>query len=126
MTDTSNAGFGAPIKIDPTSKPTIRARGGKPTMRPLYVAWLSQLEPGADYEMASTDADGAHPVARLNSLRKTAKEMTTETEGFKVEAVYVGSDRKRVRIFASHWTSEPNGDEPAAKATKATKATAKA
>ena len=120
MTDTTNTGFGVPIKVDPSSKPAIRARGGKPTMRPQYEAWLTQLETGADYEMASADSDGAHPVARLNALRKVAKEMTTATEGFKVEAVYVGNDRKRVRIFASHWSS--NGDAESTKATKATKA----
>lgn len=114
MSDTTNADFGAPIKIDPKAKPEIRGRGGKPTMRPAYVAWLNALEPGAEYEMASKEPDGAHPVTRLNALRKVAKELG----GFTVESVYIGNDKKRVRIFAKR-----NGEAPSVAAAKAKAAT---
>jgi len=107
MTDVAD--FGAPVKV--AERPPSPTRGGRQSLRPAYEKWLTQLEPGAEFEMASKDEDGAHAISRLNTLRKVAKELN-EADGatmkYKVDAVPVVAN-KRYRIFGSVVPNAPAG-----------------
>lgn len=106
--------FGPPIKVDPATRPHTSGNRGKPSLTPAFEKWLKQLKPGAEYELPSTDKDGAHPVSRLNSLRKIAK----EKGGYVIDGYPVVSN-KRYRIFAQADPTvlpmAPNGAKPVAK-----------
>lgn len=84
--------FGTPVPV--SELPPASKRGGRASNAPAYEAWLAQLAPGATYELASTDEDGAHPVNRVSQLRKVAG------DGFKIDTRPV-EPGKRYRIFAT-------------------------
>lgn len=101
MATESSLDLGAPIPVK--ERPPSPPRGGRAPVRPAYEAWLKQLQPGAEYEMASKDDDKAHSISRLNSLRQVAKEMNAEKDStlvYQIDAVPVVPN-KRYRIFGS-------------------------
>lgn len=111
MTDTTTTpapvDFGAPVKVDPKERPPAPVRGGKAPVRPAYEAWLNQLEPGAEYELASKDPDGGHSISRLNALRQVAKEHgPTVGKAFRIDSVPLVKN-KRYRIFGSVSITDP-------------------
>jgi hypothetical protein len=108
LTDVTADDFGVPVKIDSSTKPAGRGRppGASNAETAKLERWLNLIEAADrdEYEMASRDADGAHPIARLNSLRRVAKRMG----GFAISSAVVGEKAaKRVRIFAKR-THAPN------------------
>lgn len=80
-----------------TDLPEKSSRGGRQSNTPMYEKWLAQLQPGSTYEMASVDADGAHPVNRVTALRKVAAASFPEVK-IETRSVEAG---KRYRIFAT-------------------------
>src|SRR6185503_16758103 len=112
----STLDLGAPIPVK--ERPASPPRGGRAPVRPAYEAWLNQLQPGAEYEMASKDEDKAHSISRLNSLRTVAKEMTAAEDAkyiYQIDQVPVVPN-KRYRIFASLKEKAPaiqKGDQKA-------------
>lgn len=114
--------FPAPVKVDPGSRPPTPTRGGRTSLTPAYEAWLNALEPGAEWEFMpwEKDDDGKvksdHPISRLNSIRKVAKDMSNAegaTKTFKIEAVPTVPN-KRYRIFGTvtpKAASKPNGSK---------------
>jgi len=96
---TLDLGAPVPIKERPVSPP----RGGRAPVRPAYEAWLAKLTPGAEFELASKDEDGAHSISRLTSFRTIAKELNAAdgaTRVYQIDSVPVVPN-KRYRIFGS-------------------------
>jgi hypothetical protein len=92
MSDTA-LDFGAPVAVD-ALPPTNR--GGRQSTRPAFEAWLAQLAPGAWYELASGEPDGAHPAGRVQQIKKIVAE---NGNAFEVATRPVEAG-KRYRIFA--------------------------
>lgn len=83
------------IPIKREDMPAKSKRGGRASNVPAIEAFLSSVtEPGATYEMGSTDEDGGHPVNRVAQVKKVAGEK------FKVETSPIESG-KRYRIFVT-------------------------
>lgn len=95
MSDTPSTAldFGAPVPVD--SLPPSN-RGGRQSTRPAFEAWLAQLKPGAWFELASGEPDGAHPAGRVQQIKK----IVTETGGGFEIATRPVEAGKRYRIFA--------------------------
>ena len=99
MPEALDLGAPIPVKDRPPSPP----RGGRAPLKPALEKWLGQLQPGAEYEMASKDEDKAHSISRLTAIRQVAKEMSaadTSEFTYHVDAVPVVPN-KRYRIFGS-------------------------
>ena len=110
--------LGAPVPVK--DRPPTPPRGGRAPVRPAYEAWLGQLKPGGEFEMASKDEDKAHSISRLNTLRQIAKELSAAPDAkftFTIDAVPVVPN-KRYRIFGSV-KAKPAAEAPAAPAAKA-------
>lgn len=83
--------FGAPVPV--AELPPKVNGGGRTSLTPVYEKWLAQLTPDTWGELASDSEDGAHPVNRVQALRKVAG------DAYQVETRPVVPG-KRYRIFA--------------------------
>lgn len=88
--------FGTPVPV--TDLPPASKRGGRVSNDEAYATWLSQLQPGSTYELASTEDDQAHPVNRVTQIRKVVKERFPGQ--FKIDTRPV-EPGKRYRIYAT-------------------------
>lgn len=87
--------FGAPVPVPENQLPPSN-RGGRQSTRPAFEAWLAQLKPGAWFELASNEPDGAHPAGRVQQIKNIVKE---SGGGFEIATRPVEAG-KRYRIFA--------------------------
>ena len=106
ITVSDTPAFLPPRKVDPKDRPPSPTRGGRQSLTPAYTAWLTALEPGAEWEFDGLPNGDGKPqpntISRLNALRSVAKDLSTAdgaTQVYKVDAVPI--DDKHYRIFAS-------------------------
>lgn len=110
----SMSDFGDPVAVSPADLPPATARGGRESNEPAMRTWLGKVQAAAPgtYELASKDADKAHPTSRGTQLRALVNKPKDAPEDWtapypdvaiETRAVVTG---KRYRIFATR-TGEP-------------------
>lgn len=103
----SDITFADPIYVDELPPSTGRGRTGA---GPALTAWLAKVEAGKTAELPSSDEDKAHPISRVNAIRKAAG------DEFKIDTRPVVPG-KRYRIFATPVATDavPDAAKPARK-----------